>query len=117
MDQSHQFRPDPAASAARSQLLSRRVRLRARLDAAAVAVATAGAAALGDTAEMAMMAALAALSLGILAYVIRRDRDFSRFAAHERWRERALDGKGVSLSDWKAGATPQPWPRRDSGQD
>ena len=40
-----------------------------------------------------------------------------RRGRHERWRERALDGQGVSLSDWKAGATPQPWPRRDSGQD
>ena len=95
----------PAAGAARADTTG----------AAGVAGGSAGAAWLGSSPAESMMAALCALSLGILVYVIRRDRDLRRLAAQQRWRDRALAGKGVSLSDWRAGISPQPWPHRDSG--
>ena len=90
----------------------------ARLDAVLVVAATAGGAWLGQASAGAgaggesLMGATAALGLGILFYVVRRDRDLSRFAAQARWRERAVEGKGVTLSDWKDGAALEPWPRR-----
>jgi hypothetical protein len=106
---------DADGHAERSRRLSRSIHRRARLDILLVAGAAAGAAWLGRSPAESMMAALCALSLGILAYVIRRDRDLRRLAVQRRWRDRALAGKGVSLSDWRAGITPLPWPRRDGG--
>jgi hypothetical protein len=135
LDPSHDFRPSTEAGipvaelsgawlaaeagldsdAERSRRLSRSIHRRARLDIVLVAGGSAGAAWLGSSPAESMMAALCALSLGILVYVIRRDRDLRRLAAHQSWRDRALAGKGVSLSDWRAGISPQPWPHRDSG--
>lgn len=125
MDQRHDFAAEPgleagktAAFSRRTHVLSRRVRRRARLDAVLVVAATAGGAWLGQASAGAgaggesLMGATAALGLGILFYVVRRDRDLSRFAAQARWRERAVEGKGVTLSDWKDGAALEPWPRR-----
>lgn len=110
-----------AAFSRRTHLLSRRVRRRARLDAVLVVAATAGGAWLGQasgggTGSESLMGAAAALGLGILFYVVRRDRDLSRLAAQARWRDRALAGKGVTLSDWKGGAVLEPWPRRQSAE-
>lgn len=101
----------------RSHSLSGRIRMRARLDAILIVLLTVAAAYLGHTPGESMIGATAALSLGILFYVIRRDRDLSRFARHERWRDRALEGKGVSLAQWKAGAPLEPWPRRETAPD
>lgn len=106
-----------APAAARSHSLSGRIRRRARLDAILVMLATVAAAYLGHTTGESMMGATAALSLGVLFYVIRRDRDLSRFARHERWRDLALEGKGVTLAQWKAGLPLEPWPRRETGPD
>ena len=127
MDQRHDFAAEPgleagktAAFSRRTHVLSQRVRRRARLDAVLVVAATAGGAWLGQMSGGAggesLMGATAALGLGILFYVVRRDRDLSRFAAQARWRERAVEGKGVTLSDWKDGAALEPWPRRQSAE-
>jgi hypothetical protein len=100
------------AQARRSGALARRARLRARLDMFLVGAATAGAALGGSDAHEALMAASAALSLGILFYVVRRDRDVSALAGQGRWRDEALQGRGLSLKDWQAGAELAPWETR-----
>ncbi|TPE60568.1 hypothetical protein FJQ54_11280 [Sandaracinobacter neustonicus] len=122
MEQTHDFAADatinPAINTAtesrRTHVLARQVRWRARLDAALVLAFTAGGAWLGQGPGEALMGATAALGLGILFYVIRRDRDLNRLAAHARWRDRAVEGKGITLSEWKGGARMDPWPRRQS---
>ena len=58
------------------------------------------------------MAGSAALSLGILFYVIRRDRDVSELAGQNRWRDEAVKGRGLSLKDWQGGAKLAPWESR-----
>lgn len=90
------------------------VRLRAYLDGALVLLVTAGAALLAPAVHEALLAASAALSLGVLWYVIRRDRDLVRLAAESRWRDAALAGRGMQLSEWKQGAPLEAWSvRRD----
>lgn len=100
------------AQARRSGALARRARLRARLDIVLVGAATAGAAFAGSNPHEALMAASAVLSLGILFYVFRRDRDVSALAGQDRWRDEAVEGRGLSLTDWQAGAELPPWESR-----
>lgn len=94
------------------EALARRARLRARLDMLAVGALTGVAAWFADGAHDALMSASLVLSLGILFYVIRRDRDFTRLAGVGRWREEALEGRGLSLEDWRSGAELEPWEAR-----
>jgi hypothetical protein len=100
------------AQARRHEALARRARLRAKLDIAAVGLLTAGAAWLADGTHDALMSASLVLSLGILFYVIRRDRDLTRLAGVSRWREEALEGRGLTLEDWRSGAELEPWEAR-----
>lgn len=101
-----------SAQARRHEALARRARLRARLDILIIGTLTGVAAWLSDGAHQALMAASLVLSLGILAYVIRRDRDFTELAGVGRWREQALEGHGLSLEDWRSGAELEPWKDR-----
>jgi hypothetical protein len=95
--------------------MARRVRLRAQVDLLAVTLGTASAALLGSTTHEALLAGSAALSIGILAYVVRRDRDLVALASASRWREQAVEGRGLPLADWRRGAPLQPWPDRRGG--
>jgi hypothetical protein len=95
--------------ACQTNALVRRTRRRARLDALAVAAFALGAVFLGSTAHEALLAGSAALSLGILGYVIRRDRDLVALAGQVRWREEAVKGRGVSMREWHQGAKLEPW--------
>jgi hypothetical protein len=77
-----------------------------------VAIFTFGAAHLGATSHEALLGGTAALALGILFYVVRRDRDLVDLAARARWRERAVEGRGVPVSAWRAGARLPAWEKR-----
>ena len=106
------------AQARQHEACARSARIRARLDMLIVGSLTAGVAWLADTAHEALMSASLVLSLGILFYVIRRDRDLTRLAGAGRWREEAIEGRGLSLEDWREGAELEPWEsRRRSPQD
>ncbi len=100
------------AQARETDALARRTRMRARLDGLAVVAVSIGAAFAGGNAHQALMAGSAALSLGILFYVIRRDRDLTRLAGQVRWREEAVKGRGLSMQDWHDGAELEPWDAR-----
>jgi hypothetical protein len=93
-------------------LEARRLKRRAIVDLVAVALASVGAALLADSALAALEAGAIALSLGVLAFVIRRDRDLTRHARRGRWRERAVAGKGLSMAAWRGGAQLAPWEQR-----
>jgi hypothetical protein len=56
----------------------------------------------------ALLVALVLGSIGIVWFVARRERDMARRSAEDQWREAALDGRGVSLAAWHAGASPAP---------
>ncbi len=97
------------AQARRHEALARRVRNRARLDIVLIGAATGIAAHLAEGAHQALLAASLILSFGILFYVIRRDRDLTALAGIGRWREEALEGRGLTLKDWRSGAELAPW--------
>jgi hypothetical protein len=102
------------AQARQTDALARRARFRARLDMLLVGTATAAAAFAGGSSHQALMGGSAALSLGILFYVIRRDRDLTALAGQGRWRDDVLKGRGLSMEEWRAGAELKPWDdRRD----
>ncbi|MGL6042595.1 MAG: hypothetical protein ACRC1J_01590 [Sandaracinobacteroides sp.] len=106
---------DPAYLGQRSAecaALARQVRQRARIDLLLVAIATAGASLLGSTSHEAVLAGSSALSLGILGYVVRRDRDLVALAASSRWRESAVEGRGMTLRQWRSGAPLKAWTAR-----
>jgi hypothetical protein len=100
------------ARALRRAALTRRVRRRALLDVALVGLLTGTAAAVGATTHEALLAASSALSLGILGYVIRRDRDLVALAAEARLREDAVRGRGITLAQWRSGAPLAAWSAR-----
>lgn len=106
------FRSRSAACAAQA----RRVRMRARLDLLLALLATAGAASLGADAHEALLGGSAVLSLGILVYVIRRDRDLVALSASARWREAAVEGRGLQLQDWRSGVPLAAWSARRDEQ-
>ena len=93
--------------------LARRTRRRARIDICLVAVATGLAALTGNGTHESLMGASLALSLGILFYVIRRDRDLTALAGQERWRDEALEGRGIPIEAWRSGARGRPAGSRD----
>lgn len=104
------------AEAIRHSALARRVRNRAWLDVVLIGAATGAAAHLAEGTHEALLAASLALSIGILVYVIRRDRDLSVLAGVGRWRDAALEGQGISLQEWKDGAALAPWKQRGKPQ-
>lgn len=88
-----------------------RIRLRAGLDAALIC-GTAALVALLAPSEGRLAAAMGALGIGILLFVLRRSSDFDELARRARRRERELEGRGLSLSEWHAGASLEPWQTR-----
>jgi hypothetical protein len=106
--------PSLIAQARRHQALARRARWRAKLDMVLIALGTGFATMIGKSSHEALMAGSLALSLGILAYVIRRDRDLTALAGEGRWRDAALEGQGLPIPAWRAGASLDPWEVRRS---
>jgi hypothetical protein len=104
------------AEARRHSALARRVRNRALLDIVLIGAATGSAAHLAEGAHEALLAASLALSIGILVYVIRRDRDLTALAGVGRWREAALDGRGLTLEEWQGGTDLAPWEQRGTSK-
>ena len=101
--------PSLIAQARRYRGLARRASWRARLDMLLIAIGTGMATMIGRTSHEALMAGSLALSLGILAYVIRRDRDLTALAEQGQWREEALKGQGMPIPAWREGAPLDPW--------
>ena len=101
--------PSLIAQARRHRALARRARWRAKLDMAMLAIGTGMATMIGQSTHEALMAGSLALSLGILAYVIRRDRDLTALAEQGQWRDQALEGQGVPMPAWREGALLDPW--------
>lgn len=91
---------------------ARRLKRRAVFDMLLIGLAAGASALLADSVMGALEAGAIALSLGVLAFVIRRDRDLTRHARRGRWREQAVAGKGVSIAAWRDGARLVPWEER-----
>ncbi|WP_199554438.1 hypothetical protein [Sandaracinobacteroides hominis] len=84
-------------------------RIRAGLDLTALLVATAVAAQLGETPYDKLLAGTAMLSVAVLVFVFRRGRDLERLALARRWREEAVQGRGIPISRWRAGEPLAGW--------
>ncbi len=61
-----------------------------------------------------LLVGIAAASVGLLYFMVRRSTDFSHIAAAVREDARRLSGKGMSLSDWRDGKPLPPWAERMS---
>lgn len=105
------------AQARRHDAMTRRARRRAKVDMVLIALVTGGAAMAGADAHQSLMAGSMALSQGVLFYVIRRDRDLTALAGQGRWRDAALEGRGLKLEDWQRGAKLASWDARKGPQD
>lgn len=86
------------------QLLQQRAARRARLDLLwlMLAVGLALLVASGPLERLALP--MATLGVGGIWYLMRRVRDIAALEQAGRWRDAALDGRGVSLADWHRGA-------------
>ncbi|WP_448584989.1 hypothetical protein [Thermaurantiacus sp.] len=60
----------------------------------------------------ALLAALAAAGAAIVIFLARRSNDLATYAREARARNRALEGHGVPLAAWHAGAPLGPWMER-----
>ncbi len=102
----------PEKERRRSAALRRQMRRRAVVD-GAVMLLVSGLVCSFATSELELlMLGMACLSVGILLYVMRRSRDLVTLARQDRWREQAVQGRGVSLSAWHGGARLPAWPER-----
>jgi hypothetical protein len=63
-----------------------------------------------------LLAGIAAASLGLLIFVIRRGNDLEQLARANRKRAAHLSGKGISLKDWHAGVPLDGWAERQGNQ-
>lgn len=97
---------------AHERVLRHRLRRRAGLDALLVLLATSGASLWGEHSADRLLAGIFTLSLGILAFVMRRGGDVARLAQAGRWREEAVAGRGLTLSQWHAGVPLARWAER-----
>lgn len=59
-----------------------------------------------------LLVGIAAVALGILFFVVRRNRDLEAFVAAGRHRQQALEGGGISLAQWHGGKPLLPWQQR-----
>lgn len=95
--------------------LAARLRRRALADFAVLAVACLGATAYADGSHARMRNFLLAAGLAVPTFVIRRGRDLSALARADQWREKAMEGRGLSVGEWQSGAPLKPWgERRDA---
>jgi hypothetical protein len=97
---------DPLAS------LRRRLRRRARLDLLLAGAAVLGAGLLPADPHDGLSLALAALSIGLLLFVVRRSRDLAALASAAHAQQQALAARGISLADWQSGVPLAAWQHR-----
>lgn len=53
-----------------------------------------------------------AVAAGLIYFVVRRGNDLAMLASTEKWRDTQIAGKGISLAEWRKGATLAPWAGR-----
>ncbi|WP_448579336.1 hypothetical protein [Thermaurantiacus sp.] len=102
----------PAESHRALAAARRRLKLRAVLDAAWLGALVAGMPFLFAQTLDALVATLAAGGGAIVIYMGRRNQDLERYAEDARTRNARFRSRGISLSDWHAGASVPPWEER-----
>jgi hypothetical protein len=102
----------PAERRRQSDRLRRRIRRRAQVDAVILVLHSIAFSLLAPDLHDRLLYGVAALSVGILVFMIRRSHDVATLARAERWRGEMLDGRGVSLADWHRGARLPAWQAR-----
>jgi hypothetical protein len=90
----------------------RAIRRRAAIDGVLVVTVTLAVAMPVSNAADSLAIGMAAVSIGILFFMLRRRKDFAVLARASRLREQALAGRGMSLADWAAGKPLAPWNER-----
>lgn len=92
----------------------RRARQRALADAALLVLLIAAAMLFARNADEAFVFGLLTASAGIIVFLYRRGRDLDALSRADGWRSDAIEGRGLSLADWRSGAPLPGWKdRRD----
>lgn len=102
----------PQSPAATLGAARRRLRLRAIVDGALLALAVAAVPFLFASTLDALVATLGAGGGAVVLYMARRGNDLERFAREVRARNAGLAERGIPLSAWHAGAPLPPWEER-----
>ena len=99
---------------AKRERLARQILRRAFADIALLVLIVFIASQFGRTAHEALLITLLASSAGIFLFLHRRGRDLARLSRADDWRAEALEGRGLSLEQWRAGQSLAGWEdRRD----
>jgi hypothetical protein len=85
---------------------------RATLDAIGIGGIAVLLAALAPDGHAALLSSVAAIGVGILVFVVRRNADLAQVLEARAAARAALAGKGLSLADWHGGVALPPWPER-----
>lgn len=97
---------------ARRERLARRVLRRAFTDILLLIALVLGASLLGRTPHEALLLTMLASIAGILLFLHRRGRDLGQLSRADQWRDEALEGRGISLAQWRAGEALGGWAER-----
>jgi hypothetical protein len=94
----------------------RAIRRRAVVDAAAVIIVTLAVSMPVSNPADSLAVGMAAVSVGMLLFMLRRRNDFTVLAQAARLRERAVAGRGLTVAQWAAGAPLPPWTEREAAE-
>ena len=92
--------------------IRRHIRRRARMDAALVALAAFAISQPVAEPHASLLVGIAAISVGILFFMVRRSRDMAHFVEAARSDARRLSGSGISVAEWHKGTPLAPWAQR-----
>ena len=96
----------------RQALLERQLRRKALAEGVLLLAAIAAAFLLLPGLKLALLGTLAIGGLGLALFLARRGRDLRQLASADDWRAQALEGRGLSLAEWHAGAELPNWTER-----
>lgn len=95
----------------------RRLRQRALADALMLTAGVAAAPLLFTELPDRLLAGIAAAGAALVVFLARRDQDLAAAAEAARAARHAMDGRGISLSEWHAGAELPAWAARPRPRD
>lgn len=95
--------------------IRRHIRRRAWMDAALVALAAFAVSQPVAEPHASLLVGIAAVSVGILFFMVRRSRDIAHFVEGARSDAQRLSGGGISVAEWHKGAPLAPWAERRLG--
>lgn len=96
----------------RQAMLARKLRRKAALESLLLLAVAAGALYFTPGLKLALILTLAVVALGLPLFILRRGQDLRQLTESANWRQKALEGRGISLADWHKGTELPTWTDR-----